>query len=96
VYYVVTYDVSTKEYEGQRRLRKVAQTCVNYGKRVQYSVFECDVDKKQYHQLQNQLKDIINEEEDTLRFYRIHEPKDDYIEHIGRGEPPDFEDPLVV
>ena len=93
---LVTYDVSTEEYEGQRRLRHVAQTCLNYGQRVQYSVFECEVNKNQYYQLKKQLEAIMNMKEDSIRFYRIHEPTDDYIEHMGIKEPEDFDEPMII
>lgn len=92
----MTYDVSTKEYEGQRRLREVAQACLNYGQRVQFSVFECEVDKKQYVQLQNELKSIIDPDKDSIRFYQIHEPTERYIDHMGIKEPMDFDDPLIT
>ena len=93
---LVSYDVATENYEGERRLRHVAQTCLNFGQRVQYSVFECEVEKKQYVQLKKQLKSIMNPDEDSIRFYRIHEPTEQYIDHLGIKEPDDFDDPMIV
>lgn len=71
---LVSYDVSTETSEGRRRLRRVAKVCLNYGQRVQKSVFECKVEPMQLEILKNDLLDIINEEEDSLRIYRIVEP----------------------
>jgi len=69
MYVIVTYDVSTISSGGQRRLRRVAKTCENYGQRVQNSVFECLVDPAQWTLLRSQLVKLIDEEKDGLRFY---------------------------
>lgn len=65
---LITYDVSTVSGAGQKRLRKVAKVCQNYGQRVQNSVFECIVDAAQYASLKFQLADIIDKDKDSLRF----------------------------
>jgi CRISPR-associated protein Cas2 len=88
---LITYDVSTTTSEGQKRLRKVAKICQNYGQRVQNSVFECIVDMAQYTTLKLQLSKAINMNEDSLRFYRIK----DKAEHIGTKESMDLEGPLI-
>jgi CRISPR-associated protein Cas2 len=66
---LVTYDVTTTTTEGQTRLRRVAKTCQNYGQRVQHSVFECLVDPAQFVKLKSKLLKVIDEREDSLRFY---------------------------
>ena len=96
MYVVITYDVSTESAEGRRRLRHVAQHCLNYGQRVQKSVFECSVSEEQLFLLREALLDEINSEEDSLRIYRIPEPHGQYIEHHGIGTIKDFEEPLIV
>lgn len=75
---LVSYDVSTVDAAGRKRLRKVAKECVNYGQRVQNSVFEVDVDYGTFLKLKDRLMKIIDEEQDSLRFY--------YLVIIGRGE----------
>ena len=93
---LVSYDVSTETKGGKNRLRRVAQTCLNFGQRVQKSVFECAVNEVQYERLVHALLDCIEEEEDSLRIYRLREPKEEFIQHFGRNEPIDFEGPLVI
>lgn len=66
---LITYDVNTETSAGKSRLRKVAKQCVNYGIRVQNSVFECVVDATQAHELKFKLKKLIDTEKDSLRFY---------------------------
>ena len=75
MYIVVTYDVSTETREGRRRLRRVAKVCLNYGQRVQKSVFECRVGDKELFLLRERLLEEYNEKEDSLRIYRIGEPR---------------------
>ena len=66
---VITYDVNTSDPAGKRRLRQIAKQCVNYGQRVQNSVFECVLDAAQCRVLQAKLLAIMNEQHDSLRFY---------------------------
>ena len=80
---LVTYDVSTVEKAGRRRLRRVAQVCTNYGQRVQQSVFECRVNRAQYEQLVADLTEEIDDEEDSLRIYRLAQPKDEAVQTWG-------------
>ena len=68
---LVTYDVNTQTAEGRRRLRKVAKLCVDYGQRVQNSVFECSLDYSQYVRFQHALEGMIDLETDSLRFYLL-------------------------
>lgn len=80
---LITYDVNTETPLGQKRLRKVAKQCVNYGQRVQNSVFECILDATQYEQIKHQLEQIINPKTDSLRFYKLGNNYKNKVEHIG-------------
>lgn len=80
---LITYDVNTKTAAGRSRLRKVAKQCVNYGRRVQNSVFECILDNAQCLMLKASLIDIINEEVDSLRFYYLGNKYQTKVEHVG-------------
>lgn len=93
---LVTYDVSTLTKAGRRRLRRVAKTCLNYGQRVQMSVFECKVDVTQYELLQQQLIEEIDDQEDSLRIYRILEPLEKNVLEFGKFSATDFEETLIV
>jgi CRISPR-associated protein Cas2 len=92
---LVTYDVSTKTTAGERRLRRVAQVCQDFGQRVQKSVFECSVDQSKYEELTRRLVACIDKEEDSLRFYRLVEPRDRYQKVFGLNHAVDFEAPLI-
>lgn len=83
MYILVTYDVDTTTKEGERRLRKVAKICVDYGQRVQNSVFECDVTDAQFCILKQCLKDIIDSSSDSIRFYYLNKNENRRIEVIG-------------
>ena len=93
---VVSYDVSTREVAGQRRLRRIAKACEDYGQRVQYSVFECVVDPEQWTRLRLRLLDEIDQDEDSVRFYFLGSNYGRRIERHGREGPPDLEAPLIV
>ena len=80
---VVTYDVSTQDAAGRRRLRKVAKLCVNYGQRVQNSVFECVADAATMLKAKNELLGLIDLEKDSLRFYYLGNSYHAKVEHIG-------------
>ncbi|MED1639693.1 CRISPR-associated endonuclease Cas2 [Bacillus thuringiensis] len=92
---LITYDVSTTNSVGQKRLRKVSKICQNYGQRVQNSVFECVVDETQFATLKMELIKIINEDEDSLRFYQLGNNYKNRVEHIGIKESVDLESPLI-
>lgn len=93
---LVAYDVSTTTPEGERRLRRVAQTCVNFGQRVQKSVFECSVSEMQYEVLKRELISLMDAEADNLRIYRLPGPREQFCESFGKRREVDFEGPLVV
>ena len=80
---LITYDVNTENAAGRARLRKVARQCVNYGRRVQNSVFECILDQAQTIALKAMLTDIIDAEKDSLRFYYLGNKYQTKVEHIG-------------
>ena len=93
---VVCYDVSTVEPEGQRRLRRVAKACKNYGQRVQFSVFECDIDPAQWTALRQKLIDEIDPKTDSLRFYFLGANWRRRVEQIGMKKSYDPDGPLIV
>ena len=93
---LITYDVNTMDAAGRRRLRKVARICVNYGQRVQNSVFECNVNAGQAKLLKEKLIAEIDEERDSLRFYELGNQFQNKIEHIGQKEGYDAEGVLMV
>ena len=93
---LITYDVTTETPEGQRRLRRVAKVCQNYGQRVQKSVFECLVDPAQWASLRQRLLKEIKEDEDSLRFYFLGKNWKPRVEHIGAGATYDPEGPLIA
>lgn len=88
---LITYDVNTETTAGKSRLRKVAKQCVNYGRRVQNSVFECILDNAQCLSLKSVLVELIDEEVDSLRFYYLGNHYKTKVEHVGvdRGIPAD-------
>lgn len=94
---LVSYDVETKDSGGRRRLRQTAKACLDFGQRVQYSVFECEVDPAQWTQLKHRLVEIINSEKDSLRFYFLGSNWRRRVEHVGAKPSVDLsEGPLIV
>lgn len=93
---LVSYDVSTVTPEGRRRLRHVAKTCLNFGIRVQNSVFECNVDPAQWTSLKSKLEALYNPNEDSLRFYYLGSNYHHRVEHLGAKVAVDVESPIVV
>ena len=93
---LITYDVNTETAAGKTRLRKVAKQCVNYGRRVQYSVFECILDNAQGIQLKAILSDIIDKEEDSLRFYYLGNQYKTKVESIGVEKGSAADDVLIL
>ena len=93
---LVTYDVSTVDKAGPRRLRRVAQACEDYGVRVQKSVFECQVGQKEWVLLRDRLLSEIKVGEDSLRFYSLDEKAVQRIEHHGVDKPVDLTEPLIL
>lgn len=80
---LVTYDVETMTAEGRKRLRKVAKICVNYGQRVQNSVFECVLEPALFVSVKKQLEEVVDLEKDSLRFYHLGAKWDKKVEHLG-------------
>ena len=93
---IVSYDVSTKTPRGVHRLRKISEICLDYGLRVQNSVFECNVDPAHWETLKAELLSMYDSEEDSLRFYFLGSNWQRRVEHYGKGEITDIEDTLIV
>ena len=93
---LVTYDVDTTSRAGRRRLRRVARACLDFGQRVQFSVFECNVDPAQWTALRNRLISEIEPSLDSLRFYRMGTSWQHKVEHIGAKPATDLEGPLIL
>lgn len=93
---LVTYDVNTETPKGRTRLRKVAKGCEDYGQRVQKSVFECLVDPGQWAALRGKLVDLIDEHQDSLRFYFLGNSWQNRVEHVGAKRAYDPQGPLIV
>jgi len=93
---LVAYDVSTETPEGRRRLRRVARVCLDYGQRVQNSVFECEVGAKELVLLRGRLRQEMSEVKDSIRVYFINESDRQKTEHYGIKEPRDLTGPLII
>jgi len=93
---LVSYDVATTEDGGQRRLRRVAKACKDYGQRVQYSVFECEVDPATWTHLKQRLIREIDMGKDSLRFYFLGANWKRRVEHIGAKPAIDMSGPLIA
>jgi CRISPR-associated protein Cas2 len=96
MYVLVTYDVSTTSAEGRKRLRHVAKTCLDFGQRVQNSVFELLVDYAQWLACKKRLTDLIDPNQDSLRFYYLGNNWRNRVEHVGAKPSQDLEGPLIV
>ena len=95
MFVLVSYDVSTEDAGGRKRLRNIARICQNWGQRVQYSVFECIVDPAEWAGLRNRLITTMNQEKDSLRFYFLGANWKRRVEHVGAKPSLDQEGPLV-
>lgn len=93
---LVTYDVSTSSPTGVKRLRRVAKTCLNYGQRVQNSVFELLVDPGQWAQCKAELCKLVDPDVDSLRFYYLGANWQRRVEHFGAKPSLDLEGPLIA
>jgi CRISPR-associated protein Cas2 len=93
---LVAYDVETQDKSGQRRLRRVAKLCQNFGQRVQFSVFECLVDPAQWASLRSRLMAEIDPEKDSLRFYFLGANWQKRLEHVGAKPGYDPQGPMVL
>jgi CRISPR-associated protein Cas2 len=96
MFVLVTYDVSTTTPDGRRRLSKVAKTLLDFGQRVQNSVFECQVDPAQWADLKHRLEAIYNPQTDSLRFYYLGSNWQRRVEHLGAKPALDLNGPLVL
>ena len=96
MYVLITYDVNTEDSAGKRRLRKVAKVCVNYGHRVQNSVFECELSEANLCILINELKSIINSSSDSIRIYHLNKNETRRVEIIGVETAINFDTAMVV
>lgn len=96
MYVLVTYDVSTLDAEGRRRLRHIAKTCLDYGQRVQNSVFELKVDPAQWTACRLRLTEIIDSDRDSLRFYHLGAHWHRRVEHVGAKPGYDVDGPLIA
>ncbi len=93
---LVSYDVATTTHQGRRRLRRVAKICLDYGQRVQNSVFECIVDPEQWTRMRLSLLDEVDAEKDSLRFYFLGSNWRRRVEHHGSKPAIDLEGPLIT
>ncbi len=93
---LITYDVNTETPLGRKRLRQVAKQCLNYGQRVQNSVFECVLDAAKCREVQHKLEKIIDKEKDSLRFYFLGNNYKSKVVHIGAKESFNVEDTLII
>lgn len=93
---LVSYDVAVTTSGGKRRLRQVAKACLNFGQRVQCSVFECVVEPEQWVRLKNQLEGIIDAKVDSLRYYYLGSNWKHRVEHIGAKPSTDIDEPLII
>ncbi|MDQ0204448.1 CRISPR-associated endonuclease Cas2 [Pectinatus haikarae] len=96
MFVLITYDISTVDEKGKRRLRKVAKICVNFGQRVQNSVFECKIDPAQCKKIEIDLEKIIDPKQDSLRFYYLGSSKGAKVKHIGVRVSYDIEGPIII
>ena len=93
---LITYVVNTETAAGKRRLRQVAKQCVNYGRRVQNSVFECEMDAAKCREVKAILEEIIDVEKDSLRFYYLGNNYRNKVDHIGVKDSLDMKGPLIM
>ena len=93
---LITYGVNTEDAAGRKRLRKIAKECVNYGQRVQCSVFECLLDPAQCKLLQAKLRQLMDPEKDSLRFYYLGSRYENKIEHFGCKTSYMPEEPMIL
>ena len=96
MFVLITYDVNITSPYGAKRLRNVAKACMDYGKRVQNSVFECIMTEAQYVLLKNKLNNIIDTEQDSIRFYMLGKNWKNKVETIGKDIGIDFTGDLII
>ena len=96
MYILVTYDVDTTDKSGQRRLRRVAKACQDYGQRVQNSVFECELTEVQLCLLKERIKEIIDQSLDSIRFYHLNRSENRRVEVMGIETSFDVNDAIII
>lgn len=96
MFVLISYDVNTEDAAGRRRLRKIAKQCINYGQRVQNSVFECVLDAAQLRALEAKLVATMDQEKDSLRFYNLGNNYSEKIRHYGINPGYDPADPMIL
>ena len=96
MYILVTYDVDTTEKSGQRRLRRVAKACLDYGQRVQNSVFECELTDVQFCILKERINEIIDHSLDSIRFYHLNRSENRRVEVMGVETAFDVNDAIII
>ena len=96
MYILVTYDVDTTDKSGQRRLRRVAKACLDYGQRVQNSVFECELTDVQFCILKERINDIIDNSLDSIRFYHLNRSENRRVEVMGVETSFDVNDAIII
>ena len=96
MFVLITYDVNITSPHGEKRLRNVAKACLNYGKRVQNSVFECILTEAQFVVLRDQLKGIIDSDQDSIRFYMLGKNWKRKVETLGKNTGIDFTGELII
>lgn len=92
----VSYDINTEDAAGRRRLRRIAKACQDYGQRVQFSIFECEVSPARWVELRARLLAILDPKVDSLRFYNLGADGQRRIEHVGTRPPLDLDAPLLL
>lgn len=96
MFVLITYDVNITSPHGEKRLRNVARVCLNYGKRVQNSVFECILTEAQFVVLRDQIKGIIDSDQDSIRFYMLGKNWKRKVETLGKDTGIDFTGELII
>jgi len=93
---LITYDVNTETSEGRKRLRQLSKACLDYGQRVQNSVFECEVESEQFLKIKERLVHLIDTQSDSLRFYMLGNANRKRVEHFGVKPSIDMTEPLII
>lgn len=93
---LITYDVATVCPTGPKRLRRIAKACLDYGQRVQNSVFECQVDPAQWATLKHRIEQIIDPKQDSVRYYFLGKHWKRRVEHVGSKPAVDFDEPMII
>ncbi|MBT8037164.1 MAG: CRISPR-associated endonuclease Cas2 [Verrucomicrobiae bacterium] len=96
MYLLIAYDVSTIDQAGRRRLRRIAKTCLDYGQRVQNSVFECLCDPSQFVEFKGKLLSIMDSEYDSVRIYHLGKNWERKVEHYGKNDDYNINKPLIL